>query len=79
MSNIQITIEEEIELILNKILQGVVIIDRGDFSQQVKDESKRILSKSIDMTNEMLSSVTIDKIVYDEWRKKQNAKLMADN
>ncbi len=63
------TIEDEIDFIINKILQKTVVIDTGDFSQSIKDESKKILAESIKMITDELDPIKIDKLVYNEWKK----------
>lgn len=50
-------------------------IQTMDVSQLQKDESIRILSNTLDYINEQTSQTTIDKLVYEEFKKKKVAKL----
>ena len=57
------------------MLENVMRIQTMDVSQLQKDESIRILSNTLDYINEQTSQTTIDKLVYEEFKKKKVAKL----
>lgn len=63
-SNIELIVRS-----MQNINNMVGIIDQGDYSQQVKDNSKRIAGLAFDMVIHETSRQTIDKLVMAEYRK----------
>jgi hypothetical protein len=63
-------IEQDIATILDNMLKKVILIDEGDYPQKIKDDSKTLLNKSIDMIDKELSEQTINRLVVNEYRKK---------
>ena len=59
---------------MSNMLQMCVIIEAGNFSQKVKDDSKRIFINSVDYLLEQTSEKTINKLIMEEMRKKYNKK-----
>ena len=57
--------------IIQSMMEKVVIIDQGEYSQDVKDESKRIMNYTLDFVLEQTKESTINALVLDEYRKKQ--------
>lgn len=60
---------------LNNIIGKNVQIQKGDFSQQVKDVMMKITNESLKFTIEELSAQTINKLVMNEYRKSKSNNL----
>lgn len=54
---------------LNNMMQNVLRIDAGNYSQKIKDDSKRFFNKALNFTVEELSVSKINRLVLEEYRK----------
>jgi len=68
------TIETEISEILNSILQKTMQIQQMNLSQKLKDYSKLIMSKSVDLVLDELSPMKLQQITIQQLRKTQFSK-----
>jgi len=61
--------------ILDRMIKMTVVIDGNvNYSQQIKDESKRILNYSLDYTLKESDPQKINQLVYAEFKKLVNKK-----
>lgn len=67
----ELTIEQEIQGLLDSIFAKGNVILEGNYSQQAKDEVKRIVGFSLDYINEQLSESTINQEVYKQVKAKR--------
>jgi len=56
---------------MQNINNMTAIIDQGNYSQKIKDDSKRIAGQAFDMVIHETSQLTINKLVMQEYRKKR--------
>ena len=66
---------EEVMDILNSMFQNVVSINTGNYSEEIKLESQKIMDDTFDFVIENTAQQTINALVYDEWKKSKSGNL----
>lgn len=61
----------EIVRSMQHINEMVMVIDSQNYPQKIKDDSKRLALKAFKDVKEMTDPKTIDRLVVEEYRKKQ--------
>ena len=64
--------------ILHRMISNVMEIDRGDYPQKIKDDSKKIMNQSLDFTIEETSTGKINQLVIKEYRKRKERERLTD-
>ena len=66
---------KEILGIMSNMVQMCTIIEAGNFSQKIKDDSKRIFANSVDYLWKQTDPKYIDTLILEEIRKNYNKKI----
>jgi hypothetical protein len=65
------SIETEIYQIIESIVEKNVRIQQADYSQEIKDNAMRIADNSVNLTEEYLSDITINRAVIQAYKDKK--------